>query len=432
MDGLAAGIALALAAAVGVVLGVALGMVLAVRRYRGAGTSAGPLPTPPGSSSRDRLAPVPGPAPSEVVPAWLGDVLDVLRGGAVVLDVDDEVILSNPAARALGLVRGRALAVPELARVVRDCRSDGETRVVQIDLPRSARRPGPTSVRARVAVLGDGGHVSLLVDDVSEARRVDAMRRDFVANVSHELKTPVGALSLLAEALGDAADDPEAVRRFAGRVQHESSRLSRLVQELIDLSRLQGADPPPPAEDVRVDSVVAEALDRNRLHASARDVELAAGGETGLLVRGSEAQLVTALSNLLANAVTYSHEGGRVGVGVRRREDMVEIAVTDRGIGIPDAEHDRVFERFYRSDPARSRATGGTGLGLAIVKHVASNHGGSVSLWSTEGEGSTFTLRLPALAPPTTRPDSEETPVPSSRPPTPSSRAGSPVPGGRT
>jgi two-component system sensor histidine kinase SenX3 len=377
-----AGVALVLAVAAGVLLGLALGRLL--------GRAGAAPPAPPG--------PAPAPPP-EAGASWLSDVLHVLRGGAVVLGPADEVVLANPAARALGLVRDRRLAVPDLVRLARDCRADGEQRVVEIDLPGRGRVAEATAVRARIARAADGKHVTLLAEDVSEARRVDAVRRDFVANVSHELKTPVGAMSLLAEALLDAADEPEAVRRFAGRVQHESARLTRLVQELIDLSRLQGAEPLRAAEPVRVDAVVAEALDRNRLLATARQVDLVAGGEPGLVVRGSEPQLVTALSNLLANAVAYSHEGSRVAVGVRRGDEVVEISVTDRGIGIPEDDLDRVFERFYRSDPARSRETGGSGLGLAIVKHVASNHGGSVSVWSVEGEGSTFTLRLPALEP---------------------------------
>lgn len=225
------------------------------------------------------------------------------------------------------------------------------------------------------------------------------MRRDFVANVSHELKTPVGALSLLSEAVMDAADDPEAVTRFAGRMQIEATRLTNLVQELIDLSRVQNDDPLEDAEPVSVEELVDEAIDRSRHTAGTKNISMVAGGTTDLRVWGHRGQLAAALGNLVENAVNYSPAHTRVGIAVRRVPapggDLVEIAVTDQGIGIPDKDKERIFERFYRVDPARSRATGGTGLGLAIVKHVAASHGGEVTVWSTEGQGSTFTLRLP-------------------------------------
>ena len=249
-----------------------------------------------------------------------------------------------------------------------------------------------------MAPVGDGT-VAVLLEDVTEARRVEAVRKDFVANVSHELKTPVGAMSLLAEAMLDASDDPAAVRRFAGRAQREAGRLARLVQELIDLSRLQGADPLPEGTLVSVDQVVAEAVDRTRTAAAARGITVVRGGDRGRQVNGSESQLVTAVGNLLDNAVAYSPDRTRVAVAVRTRDSAIEISVTDQGIGIAEKDLERVFERFYRADPARSRATGGTGLGLAIVKHVATNHGGEVSVWSVEGSGSTFTVRLPSATP---------------------------------
>jgi two-component system sensor histidine kinase SenX3 len=224
------------------------------------------------------------------------------------------------------------------------------------------------------------------------------VRRDFVANVGHELKTPVGALALLAEAVQGAADDPETVQRFAARMSHEADRLSRLVRELIDLSRLQGAEPLPELVPVAVGTVVAEAVDRTRAAAVAKSIQLAVAAQPGLVVRGVEAQLATALTNLLANAVAYSPPGTTIAVGARARSGFAEIAVTDSGIGIPRSDRSRVFERFYRVDQSRASATGGTGLGLAIVKHVASNHGGSVTVWSEEGLGSTFTIRIPLAA----------------------------------
>jgi two-component system sensor histidine kinase SenX3 len=251
-------------------------------------------------------------------------------------------------------------------------------------------------VQAR-PVDGDTGTVVLLLEDLSDQRRVDAVRRDFVANVSHELKTPVGALQLLAETVGEASDEPETVRRFAARMLVESSRLTRLVQELIDLSRLQGAEPMVSREDVNLDAVVAESADRVRLGAEKKGITIGVVGDPGVRVNGDRSQLVMAVSNLLDNAVAYSPPGTNVGVTVNRDEtgDVVAIAVRDEGIGISRRNQQRIFERFFRVDPARSRETGGTGLGLAIVKHVATNHGGRVEVWSAEGAGSTFTLHIP-------------------------------------
>jgi two-component system sensor histidine kinase SenX3 len=327
-------------------------------------------------------------------------VLEVMRAGALVLDSADEVVLANSAARRMGVVRGGRLVVDEMRRLARSARRSGDPVQAIVDTPRT--RPGrePVAVSVQVAPLAETGYVALLLADVSEARRLEAVRRDFVANVSHELKTPVGALTLLAEAIHDAADEPAAVRRFADRMQHEGLRLGRLVQELIELSRLQGADPLPTPAVVAVDRIVGEALDRTRLAAESAGIAVVTGGDTGLSVRGSEPQLITALANLVDNAVAYSPVGTRVAVGTRRRAGWVEISVSDQGIGIAERDLERVFERFYRADPARSRATGGTGLGLAIVKHIASNHGGEVSVWSVEGSGSTFTLRLPAASAP--------------------------------
>jgi two-component system sensor histidine kinase SenX3 len=242
---------------------------------------------------------------------------------------------------------------------------------------------------------------------VTEARRLARVRRDFVANVSHELKTPVGALQLLAEALLEAVSegdedtppDPEAARRFAERIQKESTRLGRLVTELLELSRLQGAEPLPEPLPVAVDRVITEVMDRTRTPAAARDIEVSFVGARALIVYGSESQLVTAVTNLVENAVAYSPEGTRVTISTRAAGDTVEIAVVDQGIGIEPRDLDRIFERFYRADKARSRATGGTGLGLAIVKHIATNHAGRVDVASSIGVGSTFTLRLPARPP---------------------------------
>ncbi|GGZ09894.1 two-component sensor histidine kinase [Streptomyces nitrosporeus] len=333
------------------------------------------------------------------LPAGVDTVLSVLSSSAVVLDESDSVVKASSAAYALGLVRGGRLAVEPMLNMARDTRRDGEIRQVELDLPRRGTGRGEAlAVSARVAPLGSR-LVLLLVEDLTEARRIEAVRRDFVANVSHELKTPVGALSLLSEAVMDASDDPEAVERFAGRMQIEATRLTNLVQELIDLSRVQNDDPLEDAEPVRVDELVAEAVDRCRQQAAHKQITMASGGASGLFVWGNRGQLAAALGNLVENAVNYSPVRTRVGIAARRMAapggDLIEIAVTDQGFGIPEKDRERVFERFYRVDPARSRATGGTGLGLAIVKHVAASHGGEVTVWSSEGQGSTFTLRLP-------------------------------------
>ncbi|MFC9626734.1 sensor histidine kinase [Streptomyces sp. NPDC056930] len=333
------------------------------------------------------------------LPPGVDTVLSVLSSSAVVLDESDSVVKASSAAYALGLVRGGRLAVDAMLTMARDTRRDGEIRQVELDLPRRGTGRGEAlAVSARVAPLGSR-LVLLLVEDLTEARRIEAVRRDFVANVSHELKTPVGALSLLSEAVLDASDDPEAVERFAGRMQIEATRLTNLVQEIIDLSRVQNDDPLEDAEPVRVDELVAEAIDRCRQQAGSKQITMAAGGTAELRIWGNRGQLAAALGNLVENAVNYSPARTRVGIAARRLSvpggDQIEIAVTDQGIGISEKDRERVFERFYRVDPARSRATGGTGLGLAIVKHVAASHGGEVTVWSSEGQGSTFTLRLP-------------------------------------
>jgi two-component system, OmpR family, sensor histidine kinase SenX3 len=334
------------------------------------------------------------------LPVGVSSVLDVLLSSAVVLDSGDRVLSSSAAAREFGLVDGDRLVVGELLALARQVRREGMPREGEIDIITNRFGGRATSFAVRVAPLGpavgDGGLILVLAEDQTESRRVDEVRRDFVANISHELKTPVGALALLAETVEEAADDPDAVLRFAGRMRQEASRLTDLVQDLIMLSRIQAAEPVPDPTPVQLDSVVAEAVDRCRMRASARGISLEVTGQHGLAILGDEDLLVTALRNLLENAVAYSPDKTRVQVNTRAANDwMVEVSVTDQGIGIPERDRERIFERFYRVDPARSRATGGTGLGLAIVKHVTAAHGGKVNVWSREGSGSTFTLQLP-------------------------------------
>jgi two-component system sensor histidine kinase SenX3 len=344
-------------------------------------------------SERERQGP-PTPEPEEdPVPPGVAAVLQVLRSTAVLLDSSDAVVKASPTAYAMGLVKSKSITSPDLLDLARKVRRDGDIRQIEMDLPHGT---GTIASTVRIAPLGSR-LVLVLVEDRTEARRVDEVRRDFVANVSHELKTPVGALSLLAEAVQAASDDPDAVRRFSARMQQESHRLTSLVQDLIDLSRVQ-IDAPlaATASQVEVASVVADALDRSYEAATVRRIELVADADEDVTVRGDQTQLAAAVGNLVENAVNYSPEETRVAVTVKRVGDTVEIAVTDQGIGIPERDLERIFERFYRVDPARSRATGGTGLGLSIVKHIAATHGGDVTVWSAEGNGSTFTLRLPA------------------------------------
>jgi len=292
----------------------------------------------------------------------------------------------------MGFVRGTTLHSDELAELIRGVRRDGQIRETELLMPRAAG--GPRHVTARVAPLGSR-LVLALVEDRTRERRVEAVRRDFVANVSHELKTPIGAIRLLAEAVQDASDDPTAVHRFASRMLTESDRLSRLIQQIIELSRLQGDEPLDSPVPVSIDDVVVNAVDASHMNATAKQIAIIAEGEEGLKVMGSEKLVTAAVANLVANAVAYSEPHARVVVTRKQVGHSIEISVIDQGIGIPEQEVERIFERFYRVDPARHRSTGGTGLGLSIVKHVAATHGGDVRVWSVEGQGSTFTLVLP-------------------------------------
>ena len=319
-------------------------------------------------------------------------VVQSSHDGIVVLNGFGDVVLNNARAEDLGVVRNNR-ADDRARRAAEIVRRTGE--VVHVDLsPLEVKGRQAEAVHARVMVLTEGFTV-VDASDESESVRLEATRRDFVANVSHELKTPVGALALLAEAVLDAVDDEEQVRKFSAKIMQEATRLGTLVTELIALSRLQGAEKLPELTAVEVDTVVSEALGRSRLGAESAGIAISSDEPAGLVVEGDRMLLVTALSNLLDNAVAYSPPGSPVSISRRLVDGFVEIAVTDRGIGIAEDQQTRVFERFYRVDRARSRATGGTGLGLAIVKHVALNHGGDVKLWSLPGTGSTFTLRIP-------------------------------------
>ncbi|WP_153396150.1 sensor histidine kinase [Ornithinicoccus halotolerans] len=332
------------------------------------------------------------------LPEGLAAVLGALRSSAIVLGPGETVLHASASTVAYGLARDRTLVHPELVALAREVLRDGVVREVELELSRGRLGGGLVHVGVRVAPIREDV-LLLLIEDRTAARRVEEVRRDFVINVSHELKTPVGGITLLAEAIADAADDPEAVQRFAGRMQVETERLGRLVSEIIDLSRLQTTAPLEDQVLVDVTECARTAVDHTRLLAGDREVTVSATADRSRLrVYADPELLTTAIRNLVANAIAYSEDGTRVAVVTRRHEDLVEVAVSDQGSGIPPGDQERIFERFYRVDTARSRSTGGTGLGLSIVKHICANLGGDVTVWSQEGHGSTFTIRLPAAA----------------------------------
>ena len=328
------------------------------------------------------------------VPDGIGQVLDALDTAALVVDPSNNVLKASARAISLGLVRNDVLVHPEVVDLLARVRSTGEPEQETLTVARGRFGDASLLLEARASRLGSR-YVLLIADDHTESLRLEEVRRDFIANISHELKTPIASVGLLAEALEMAADEPVQVRRFARRLGEESARLARITQDIIDLSRLQAKDALATPELLRVDDLVAAAIDQNRVVAEAREVGLAVRNKSRAEVWGDETLLVTAIDNLVSNAINYSLPGSRVGVGVRNDAGVVEITVTDQGVGIPEEDLERVFERFFRVDEARARNTGGTGLGLSIVKHAVQNHGGDVRVWSQAGRGSTFTIRLP-------------------------------------
>lgn len=318
--------------------------------------------------------------------------------GTAVVDSHRDVVYLNDRAKEFGLVRDRQLD-DQAWQAAQEALASGND--IEFDLlPKKRSTVGGSELsvhgEARLLSNEDRRFAVVFVYDQSEYARMEASRRDFVANVSHELKTPVGAMAVLAEALLASPDDPETVQRFGEKVLIEANRLGHMVGELIELSRLQGAERLPDLAPVDVDTIVAEAISRHRVAADNADIEVRTDTPCGFKVLGNQSLLVTALANLVSNAIAYSPRGSLVSISCRRRGEHVEMAVTDRGIGIARKDQERVFERFFRGDKARSRATGGSGLGLAIVKHVAANHNGTIGLWSQLGTGSTFTLSIPA------------------------------------
>jgi two-component system sensor histidine kinase SenX3 len=330
---------------------------------------------------------------TQSIPDGAAEVLDVLATAGMVLDGSNTVLRATSGAQAYGLVQNRLLIHSALVDLVDRARESGNPEHIDTELT-TGLRGEVVFVHARAARLGER-YVMLLVDDRTESRRLEETRRDFVANISHELKTPIGAVSLLSEALQDAVDDPIMVKKFAANLQRESSRLASLVQDIIQLSRLQSAESVAKANQIDLSAVVAEAVERNHFLAETKRIRIKVEAPRGQMIYGDHEMLSTALKNLIENAILYSEEGSQVGVGLRTIDGIAEISVADNGVGIPLDEQPRIFERFYRVDASRSRQTGGTGLGLSIVKHVAMNHRGEVRLFSQPGLGSTFTLRLP-------------------------------------
>jgi two-component system sensor histidine kinase SenX3 len=327
------------------------------------------------------------------VPDGVDTALEVIGSTGVVLDADNRVLRASISAVALGIVDDRDIVYQPIIDLVRESRIEGIPMSREFELPGATKAAPPIHLLVRVAPLGL--RLMLVVaDDRSEMYRLDAVRRDFVANISHELKTPIGAVSLLAEALQYSADDPEQVRSFAATLEREGHRLAEMTNDIIELTRLQSIGTIEDPDVVSIDAVVEQAIATNSVLAQKSGIAVAVSATTGAYVLGDGSSLATAIHNLVRNAITYSRGPSRVGVGATAKNGLIEISVTDQGQGIADGDLERIFERFYRSDPARSRETGGTGLGLAIVKHVVNNHDGEVRVWSQLGKGSTFTIRL--------------------------------------
>ena len=327
------------------------------------------------------------------------DVVEALEIPVFLVDQSNNVFVSSPSARGMGLVTVDRIRMLELADILEKMRdAQREPLTYELDTARDSEGDVPLVLTVRVTKF-TGKFDLVVVTDKTEIKGLDEMRRDFVANVSHELKTPIGAVSILSDALVEAADDPEQVKKFAEQLAQQASRLGSLTAEIIELSKLQAAGALAQLELIDVDSLIDDSVEQHRIAANAKRVKIAIGGDEGCRIYGDLPRLTIVINNLLSNALQYSPEGTRIGIGVAKKRNWIEIAVTDQGIGMSAEEVDRVFERFYRTDQARSRSTGGTGLGLSIVKHIVANHGGEVKVWSKLNVGSTFTVRLPSAEP---------------------------------
>jgi len=328
-----------------------------------------------------------------LVPHRTRQIVSALQSGAIVVRRDRRAGYSNHAAAALGLARPDGALHEGVADLAEKAWVTNSVIEEEVEVRRGVL--GSVSVvHVRLTPIDDE-LVLAVANDNTEQRAAEATRREFAVNVSHELKTPIGALSLLAETIEAASDDPVMVREFAVKMRREARRLTKLIQEIIQISRLQGGESVLDHDEIDIAGVVYEAFEGAALAAEAKRISLVADLRSRPHVLGDRDLLVMELRNLIDNAVSYSDPGARVTVSVNSKDDVVSVAVLDQGIGIDAKDQERIFERFYRADPARARDTGGTGLGLSIVKHVPLQHGGTVNVWSQPAVGSTFTLSLP-------------------------------------
>jgi two-component system sensor histidine kinase SenX3 len=325
------------------------------------------------------------------------ELLEVMAPAGILLNQTNLILRATGGALASGLISGRKLIHDPLNELANAARTSGEIQSLDAELP--LRLKGSRlHISARAKDIGEGT-VLIVIDDRTESYRLDQMRKDFMANISHELKTPIGAVGLLAEAMESNLDQPQVMAKLVKNVAKENKRLSALVKDIIQLSKIQGSPVVAKSDVVNLVPVIHDAIDRNTWRSEKNQVEVLFQTSKDIVeVFGDAEMLTVAVKNLVENAIIYSNKGDRVGVSLEVDDGIAKIIVKDSGIGIPKDEQARVFERFYRVDQSRSRETGGTGLGLSIVKHAARSHFGDVKLFSKPGVGSTFTLRLPTVA----------------------------------
>jgi len=326
-------------------------------------------------------------------PVLASEILELLGSVGILLDQNNQVIRMNRRAEPFGLISKGSLVQAELFELVKRARATKQVESFEGTINVGMQK-NQLQVSSKASLVA-GDYVVVVLEDQTQKTRLDKTRRDFIENISHELKTPIGAIALLAEAIQGADDDKPTRDRFSSNLIKESNRLTHLVQDIIELSRVQSEEVLATAELIDLNQVISDAVDRNEQVATSRNIRVLFQNKSGPEVYGNREMLTTAIKNLVENAINYSLSGSQVGIGSKALGDVAEVSVTDSGSGISPEDQTRVFERFFRVDPSRSRETGGTGLGLSIVKHVAKIHRGEVKLFSQPGVGSTFTLRIP-------------------------------------